>query len=490
MVAKAMSRRLSITQLSLGFILVVISLMAILAVQMFLEVRSIHAEIEREQMENGRMEVAEAIASVDQDIKARASRLAHWDEAQQQLANAEYYALWRDTRIQSSGLFPPMIESVGLYDKTGKILAPDLSRHNPLPVHLPFNSPGYVSYNSVDHNDLHYFFPIYADPDQHILMGYGGFSFDFLLGIKRIRQFSYADPDSFSPSFPDHGIVSLDTLVNQFRFQPQPLTNLDQFLTTFRETLIQFALFSLAILLLAAFLIHKFMVRPLRRISSDLKESDEPEPFHPGNTRKSEWIRIEELENVRHSIHDYQTRVQKLKIALEESNKQLFEQAHHDALSGAFNRRAFDNDGQSLSNDLSYGRYALLLFDCDRFKEINDNYGHAVGDAVISTVSHCLQQALRAEDRLYRLGGDEFAALLMNISRDQTEAIVERCLKQIAKFDFSLLGLSASVVLSTGVVLADPDMSFNEALRHADNAMYQAKQASGIKVVIYESPSK
>jgi diguanylate cyclase (GGDEF)-like protein len=139
-----------------------------------------------------------------------------------------------------------------------------------------------------------------------------------------------------------------------------------------------------------------------------------------------------------------------------------------------------------LSNNQTFGRYALLLFDCDHFKDINDNHGHAAGDAVISALSLCLQQALRSEDRLYRLGGDEFAALLLNTTRDQAETIVERCREQIRKYDFVQHGVTMPIVLSIGVALADPDMSFNEALRQADIAMYRAKASNAGKVVIYE----
>jgi len=200
---------------------------------------------------------------------------------------------------------------------------------------------------------------------------------------------------------------------------------------------------------------------------------------------KSALVRIEELDNVRSSLRDYQTRVSELQLALEDSNRQLFEQAHRDALSGAFNRRAFDNDSRNLAGRSPLGRYTLLMFDCDHFKDINDQYGHAAGDAVIGALADCLQRALRAEDRLYRLGGDEFAALLQDTTREQAEDIVRRCQEQIERHDFGQYGLTMPVVLSIGVAQADPDLSFNEALRRADAAMYRAKQSSDRKVVFY-----
>jgi diguanylate cyclase (GGDEF)-like protein len=480
-----MTRSYKVSRLSLAFILTVASLMLLLGVQMYLEVRSIRAGIERGQLENGRLEVAEAIAGVDRDIKARALRMAHWDEARQQLANPEYYSMWRDARIRANGLMTHSTNSVGLYNLKGEMLAPD-KEHDALPSRLPLSPPGYLARKATDHDDLQYFFPIYADPDRQVLMGYGGFSFDILDAIKGIREFSYADPASFSLTLPNQMATNLVSLTRQLHFQPRPMHSLDQLLVAFQSALIRLAVFGLSILLLAALLIQQIMVRPLRQISQELKLLRESQRFNPEFTHQSKLIQIEELENVRNSLLDYQNRVAKLKNDLEESNKLLFEQAHHDALSGAYNRRAFDSDSQSLAHDHGLGRFALLLFDCDHFKDINDKYGHAVGDAVISAIALCLQQALRAEDRLYRLGGDEFAALLLNTSAEQADAIVKRCQEQINKYDFKQYGLTAPIVMSIGVALADPDMSFNETLRHADIAMYRAKESSDRKVVFYE----
>ncbi len=101
------------------------------------------------------------------------------------------------------------------------------------------------------------------------------------------------------------------------------------------------------------------------------------------------------------------------------------------------------------------------------------------------TLASCLQQALRAEDRLYRLGGDEFAALLQDTTIEQAEVIVRRCQEQIERHDFGQYGLTMPVVLSIGVAQADPDLTFNEVLRRADAAMYRAKQSSDRKVVFH-----
>ncbi|NCS65215.1 MAG: diguanylate cyclase [Betaproteobacteria bacterium] len=478
-----MSRTYKVIHLSIAFVLAVALLLLILGIQMYLEVHAIHDRMEREQLANGRREIAQAIVDVDRDIRARAERLARWDEVRQQLANPEYYVLWRDARIRADGLMTPTTDSIGLYDRNGHILAPDTGK-GALPAQLPLSPPGYLARKSTSHDDLQYFFPIYADPDRRILMGYGALGFDILDELKRVRQFDFVDPDSFSLTISDHATVSMASLASQARFQSPPMRNLDRFMAAFQSALIRLTLIALFVLSLATFLIHRFMVRPLRQISNDINVMREA-PGLAAEGGKSALVRIEELDNVRSSLRDYQTRVSELQLALEDSNRQLFEQAHRDALSGAFNRRAFDNDSRNLAGRSPLGRYTLLMFDCDHFKDINDQYGHAAGDAVIGALADCLQRALRAEDRLYRLGGDEFAALLQDTTREQAEDIVRRCQEQIERHDFGQYGLTMPVVLSIGVAQADPDLSFNEALRRADAAMYRAKQSSDRKVVFY-----
>lgn len=483
--AAGMSRTYKVAHLSTLFILVVAALMLVLGIQMYLEMQGIRAELGRSQAASARREVTEAVASVDQDIRRRASRLAHWDEARQQLADRQYYMLWRDVRLRASGLMTTSIDSIGLYDRAGRILAPD-KRHDALPAKMP-DGPGYYDRHSTDHDDLLFFFPIYADPDQHILMGYGGFSFDLLDAVRHIRQFSFADPASFSLDRLNNSRIDMTKLAGRLHFKLRPQRNFDQFLLVLQQGFARLASFALVILLLGAFLVHRFLVQPLRRISDELKGLHETHSFIPQWADPAGFFHLEELENVRRSLHEYQSRVTTLKQDLERTNNLLFEQAHHDALSGAYNRRAFDSDCQRLTKDGPFGQYALLLFDCDHFKAINDNYGHAVGDLVISTLAACLQQALRADDRLYRLGGDEFATLLLDTNREQAQAVVERCLEQVGKEDLTQHGLREPIVLSIGVALADPDISFNEALRHADIAMYRAKQSDERKVVFYDS---
>jgi diguanylate cyclase (GGDEF)-like protein len=157
-------------------------------------------------------------------------------------------------------------------------------------------------------------------------------------------------------------------------------------------------------------------------------------------------------------------------------------QALTDELTGLGNRRhlmsvleAFFSDGPSaFGNDRGL---ALLVIDLDHFKEINDSFGHPVGDEVLKMLGPRLQGILRSSDVLTRIGGDEFAVVLTAADLDYAANIAERVTKEIGKpfgLDVATLHVSGSI----GIALAPIDASGSaELLRCADVAMYRAKAA-------------
>lgn len=143
-----------------------------------------------------------------------------------------------------------------------------------------------------------------------------------------------------------------------------------------------------------------------------------------------------------------------------------------DMLSGLLNRRAFTAALADADGDAS-----LVIFDVDRFKAINDTYGHAVGDAVLAEFARRLQAELRAGDLAARMGGDEFAILVENVaSLDALEAIAA---KLVAAFERDIVvdPLSLTVGTSIGIALSRGDVDGDALLREADAGLYEAKQA-------------
>jgi diguanylate cyclase (GGDEF)-like protein/PAS domain S-box-containing protein len=157
--------------------------------------------------------------------------------------------------------------------------------------------------------------------------------------------------------------------------------------------------------------------------------------------------------------------------------EQLRHLADHDTLSGLFNRRRFHEE--LVRELLAGGRGAVLLFDLDNFKAVNDTLGHAAGDAVIQRVGHALGARLRTSDVSARLGGDEFGVILRRVTAQEADRVALELLDHVqsaieSEADGAGVSLSLGVAPFEGTGL-EPD----ELLRAADAAMYQAKSRGG-----------
>jgi diguanylate cyclase (GGDEF)-like protein len=123
------------------------------------------------------------------------------------------------------------------------------------------------------------------------------------------------------------------------------------------------------------------------------------------------------------------------------------------------------------------------MLDIDHFKKINDEHGHAAGDAILRQLAEILRHASRAEDMVFRYGGEEFAAILTNAPLKIALQIAERIRTQVEASSFQWEGRKIPVTLSIGVAVAGGKDADGEALiRAADAALYQAKQSGRNRV--------
>jgi diguanylate cyclase (GGDEF)-like protein/PAS domain S-box-containing protein len=162
--------------------------------------------------------------------------------------------------------------------------------------------------------------------------------------------------------------------------------------------------------------------------------------------------------------------------------------ADHDQLTGLVNRRRFDEElKRELARAGRYGtRGALLNFDIDNFKAINDAAGHAAGDAVLQEVASVLRSRFRATDVVARLGGDEFCVLLTDVSEDEARAAAENLLLAIRAAPAAFGGKPLRITASIGVTSFESDDSTaSELFVNADLAMYAAKAEGRDRVVVY-----
>ena len=159
---------------------------------------------------------------------------------------------------------------------------------------------------------------------------------------------------------------------------------------------------------------------------------------------------------------------------------ELRHMAQHDSLTGLPNRALFnDRLTQELARAKRHdGRFAMAFVDLDRFKSVNDNHGHDVGDHLLRQVATRLSDSFRDSDTVGRIGGDEFVALMADLSdRDTLLALAEK-IRHAMRQPFIVNGLELNISCSIGIAVYPEDGSSADALtKSADEAMYSAKEA-------------
>ena len=161
---------------------------------------------------------------------------------------------------------------------------------------------------------------------------------------------------------------------------------------------------------------------------------------------------------------------------------ELTHQAFHDSLTGLANRALFKDRVQHalIRSRRRFRPLAVLFLDLDRFKAINDSFGHASGDAHLTAVSQRLSGCVRAEDTVARLGGDEFAVLVENRAGDAELEVVAERIKEMFRDAIVIDGRELVVAASIGIALSETgEETADDLLRNADLAMYRAKAGGG-----------
>jgi len=171
---------------------------------------------------------------------------------------------------------------------------------------------------------------------------------------------------------------------------------------------------------------------------------------------------------------------------LTRENRMLVRLAREDSLTGLANRRAFDAALEARLADARANQrpLAIVLFDIDRFKSINDRFNHTIGDAVLREVAAMLQAHCRASDLAARIGGEEFVLLLREADGESALNVAERVRAEIAGRDWSAVAPGLAVTISGGVAVDPGDGSAAALVRDADTALYEAKRAGRDRVCI------
>lgn len=206
------------------------------------------------------------------------------------------------------------------------------------------------------------------------------------------------------------------------------------------------------------------VLNPLRKFARSIK-----------NDEKLESIGSSEFKNLAAAYNE----IYELKA---KTTKNLLMNAEYDSLTGILNRRAFDQICQTSAEKKQ--KIALLLIDMDKFKDINDTFGHTIGDVVLKELAKILKNTFRTDDYVARIGGDEFAAILQDFNFEATSRLIEKINdvnEQLSKIKENIHPISISV----GVAFSPFGFS-KELFVRADKALYAAKRSGRHTCKIYD----
>ena len=178
----------------------------------------------------------------------------------------------------------------------------------------------------------------------------------------------------------------------------------------------------------------------------------------------------------------------------------LLDTSQRDRLTGLFNRysleinldrlwnllsaRIHDSGNENTKRSCEPETYWLGVLDIDHFKNINDTYGHIMGDEVLIMVTRLLNNAIRNSDLLYRYGGEEFVAIIAANDLESATQVFERARAKIEQFEFPQVG---HVTISGGFSCADPKVLPQEVINRADSSLYAAKNAGRNRIYHYDT---
>lgn len=237
----------------------------------------------------------------------------------------------------------------------------------------------------------------------------------------------------------------------------------------------------LIIVLLASFILSRYIVRPVHELLKRVDEIAEGKfDIRISLQRKDELGKLANHVNIMSEKLDVYTK------ELEENHERMHFQAHHDTLTGLPNRLFFGQQLQELFDQKKDQSFAVMFLDLDRFKNVNDMLGHTIGDQLLVQVTERIKNCLSNRATICRLGGDEFTILIEQAQENETESIAQSILDVIVQ-PFLLAGYEFYITASIGISIYPENGRDAETLiKHADSAMYVAKKNGANRFKMYD----
>jgi len=201
-------------------------------------------------------------------------------------------------------------------------------------------------------------------------------------------------------------------------------------------------------------------------------------------TRKEIVILNQDLSNLTRELHKKNAALRRVNQELEAANERILELTRIDPLTQVANRRYFDErirEMVSLSKRRSHP-LSIIMTDLDKFKDVNDTFGHDAGDRVLEGYAELMKRMVRTEDLVARFGGEEFIILLPQTDSAQAYALAERIRERLSQEDF--IGNHHIVTASFGISQLKQNETISDFIKCADRALYQAKESGRNRTVL------
>ena len=197
-----------------------------------------------------------------------------------------------------------------------------------------------------------------------------------------------------------------------------------------------------------------------------------------------------EMTSVNKSLKSGKNEVEKLEQRIKELESELKEtkeQSTKDHLTGALNRRTYENELKKFEEKFQRmdQDFAIVFFDIDHFKKINDTYGHDGGDIILKTFSALLIKLTRDIDIVGRYGGEEFIAAISYKNEDELEQYIKRIKRVVTTNKFLFKNEKIKITFSAGVELRSNNSSLEDTVTNADKSLYNAKNNGRNKIIFW-----
>ncbi len=190
------------------------------------------------------------------------------------------------------------------------------------------------------------------------------------------------------------------------------------------------------------------------------------------------------LQEGKNEVNILERRIKELESELQESKLE----STKDFLTGTFTRRSYENEIKKFENEFKREQknFAIIFFDIDHFKNVNDTYGHECGDAVLKTFGALLLKLTRDIDIVGRYGGEEFVVALHYKDKEELNQYTSRIKSVITKNKFLYKDLKLKITFSAGIQIRSNNNSLEDTITNADKLLYKAKQEGRNKILFWD----